>query len=113
MSRATVRMMILAGTLLSIAFAVPAAVASPDEDQAGQVTQVLTQEQADKLRAEGDRAYDRYDFVKALEIYTRVSPYFTRDFVLNQRLGWLYMNRAQPDYAKAAQHYRAAYNANP
>ncbi len=116
MSRITLRTLILMGALVPIASGLSAGSAMASfnpEDQAGQVTQVLTQEQAEKLRAEGDRAYDRYDFVKALEIYARVHPYFTRDFVLNQRLGWLYMNRSQPDYAKAAEHYRAAYRANP
>ena len=119
MSRVTLRTVVLLGALGLWLPAAPAAgqaaagSRADGGDQAGQVTQVLTQEQAEKLRAEGDRAYDRYDFVKALEIYARVHPYFTRDFVLNQRLGWLYMNRSQPDYTKAAEHYRAAYRANP
>src|SRR5574341_892498 len=82
------------------------ALAAPDDEQGAQLRQVLTQEQARKLRAEGDLAYDRFDFVQALEIYARVHPYFSRDFQLNQRLGWLYMNRANPDYAKAAQQLR-------
>ncbi len=90
-----------------------AALAAPDDEQEAQLRQVLTQEQARKLRAEGDRAYDRFDFVQALEIYARVHPYFTRDFQLNQRLGWLYMNRANPDYARAAQHLRAAHEIKP
>ncbi len=116
MSARTLGKSILIGWAAALLLAAaPAAtlLAAPDDEQEAQLRQVLTQEQARKLRAEGDLAYDRFDFVQALAIYARVHPYFTRDFTLNQRLGWLYMNRANPDYAKAAQHLRTAYELNP
>jgi tetratricopeptide (TPR) repeat protein len=116
MSARTLGKSILIGWAAALLLAAaPAAtlLAAPDDEQEAQLRQVLTQEQARKLRAEGDLAYDRFDFVQALAIYARVHPYFTRDFTLNQRLGWLYMNRANPDYPKAAQHLRTAYELNP
>jgi len=73
----------------------------------------LPQAEAQKLRAEADRAFERYDFPQALEKYAKVYPNYTDDFLVNLRLGWLYMNRAQPNYSRAAFHYRAARRLDP
>ncbi|HXE75821.1 MAG TPA: tetratricopeptide repeat protein [Candidatus Xenobia bacterium] len=106
---------LIGGAVLLLAAPAGAALAAPDDEpqQEAPLRQVLTQEQARKLRAEGDLAYERFEFAQALSLYARIYPYFTRDFQLNQRLGWLYMNRANPDYAKAAQHLRLAHELNP
>jgi tetratricopeptide (TPR) repeat protein len=73
----------------------------------------LPQAQAEQLRAQAEQAFESHDFLQAFEKYVKVYPNYPDDYQVNVRLGWLYMNRAQPNYPRAAFHYRQARRVNP
>jgi tetratricopeptide (TPR) repeat protein len=105
----------LRGVAFLLALAVVAVVetAALEQGSAAPDSPQLSRAEARPIRARADRAFNSQDYVAALELYREIYPNYADDLTVNTRLGWLYMNWVKPDYARAAFHYRKAYQLDP